>query len=247
MVAALALHEIKCLQQQLAIRVASRMDADCQLNDLASDRPNDVKRLRRQLQSASTVIQRLMDKLSSWLQHPELTRDLLSPPLQMAQDTIDSWALEAFQQGRFPWEEDDGLSETLSQGQLLSRLHRHLNQCERAEEELAILADECSNALTNYARQQTALSVAIQEHEDTANDCHQQSAAPAHSRDWHKGVCFLLRRQLQIVQRIRQAAQQAFGSTSPENSIAAAAACLQPYDATCPVDASDNDSDVSDM
>ena len=135
----LALHEVRSLQQQLAIKVASRMDADSQLNDLASDRPNDVKRLRKQLQTASTAIAKLMSKLGSWLQHPDLTRNLLSPGLQRAQDTVSDWALAQFQHGNFPWEQEQTLSETLSQAQLISRLHRQLNLKKRAAEE------PCSN------------------------------------------------------------------------------------------------------
>ena len=127
MIAVLALHEIRLLQQQLAIRVASRMDADSQLNDLASDRPNDVKRLRKQLQSASAAILKLMDRLRQWLQHPDLPREMLSVPLQLAQDIANDWDLGAFQQGRFPWEHGHDLSQTLSTDQLTSRLQLYLN------------------------------------------------------------------------------------------------------------------------
>ena len=246
MTAALALHEVQCLQQQLAIKVASRMDADSQLNALASDRPNDVKRLRRQLQSASAVIQKLMDRLATWLQHPYLPRSELSGPLQMAQESVHDWDLSSFQQGRFPWEHGQDLSQTLSQDQLLSRLQLYLNQQQRAQEELAMLTAEQHVSLTNYQLQQSALQVAIQKHEQL--QAVQEAVATgmaAESRAWHSGVCILLRKKLAIVSKIQSAAQRAFSSSdsSPANS----AACLESYETVLPNDTiSDDDSQAGD-
>ena len=248
MKAALALHEVHCLQQQLAIKVASRMDADSQLNALASDRPNDVKRLRRQLQSASAVIQKLMDRLATWLQHPYLPRSMLSTPLQLAQDQVSEWGLAAFQQGRFPWEHGHDLSQTLSQDQLLSRLQLYMNQGKRAQEEMAKLQAEQQNCLTNYQQEQSLLQAALQKHAQpqAANDLEVPSAgiSPA-CKAWHSGVCVLLRKKLLSVNKINVAAQRVLGSSNAQ--FANGAAFLESYETVVPNDTmSDDDSQAGD-
>lgn len=247
MIAALAIHEVEVLQQKLAIRVASRMDADSQLNALAaSDRPNDVKRLRRQLQSATAVIQKLMDRLAGWLQHPDLQRTMLPEPLQIARDTVSAWDVAAFQQGRFPWEADQHLSQSLSQDQLISRLRLYLNQQRRAREELTMLKAERETSLKNYQQQLSALQAAMELHERLQSadaSCPPAASTATQSKDWHAGVCLLLRKKQSFVSKIYATAQQAFGTTAAGSGDATA--CLESYETVMPNDIVSDDESLA--